>query len=290
MASSPDQPIYNKLLCSNGLKLAYVEYGDLSGTPLLFIHGCLGSRLSAAPFHDSAHKQKVRLIAIDKPGFGFSDLQPELSLTEWPNLIQQLADHLNIKKLSILTSSGGTPYGLSCAAHIPTYINKIIMINPIANIGNQAAKHSKGFNNPWVYRLVKELPSFVYFCLNTGKLLFRHYPQSFIKLIHRREMAYLSQYPSIYENRKATIIEAVRTGCKGILHELQTYVRPWGFELEKVSKEVIIVQGLLDINQHVANYYTELLPASKLLTFEQEDHLSLGYNQSDKILALSHSS
>ncbi len=280
------QATHQRLTCRNGRQLAYEEYGDPAGSPALFIHGCLGSRLSAAPFHQAALKQSIRLIAIDKPGFGYSDLQPELSLAEWPDLIKQLVDHLGIQQISILTSSGGTPYGLSCAAHLPTYVTKIIMINPIADVGNKAANHSKGFNNPWVYRLIRQLPGFVYFCLNAGKLLFRHYPEGFIKLVHGREMPYLSRHPNIYKNRKETIIEAVRTGCQGILHELQTYAYPWNFELQKVSKEVIIIQGLLDINQHVADYYTDLLPTSRLITFDQEDHLSLGYNQSNQILAL----
>jgi pimeloyl-ACP methyl ester carboxylesterase len=266
-------------------RLAYTEYGAPGGMPALFIHGCLGSRLSAAPFHEGALEQSVRLIALDKPGFGRSDPQPDLTLPEWAELIGAFVVHLGVDSVSIVASSGGAPYGLSCARHIPEVVRSLLMINPIVDPAAPVAGGVNGANRAPAHFIIRRCPELILGCLRLAKALFSSNPGAFIRIIHRREMPYLSREPHIRQNREKTIQEAVRQGCGGLLRELQTYANPWGIELAEIARPVIIVQGDRDINEHVAKYYEGALPHGRLILFPGEDHLSLGYNRASRILS-----
>src|SRR5699024_1947321 len=61
----------------DGRRLAYSEQGDPAGRPLLLLHGTPGSRLQRHPDGELARRAGVRLVTVDRPGFGLSDPAPE---------------------------------------------------------------------------------------------------------------------------------------------------------------------------------------------------------------------
>jgi pimeloyl-ACP methyl ester carboxylesterase len=68
----------------DGRLLAYAEFGDPSGIPLLFCHGWGDSRLTRHPDDARTAALGIRLITVDRPGFGRSDFQPRRTLLDWP--------------------------------------------------------------------------------------------------------------------------------------------------------------------------------------------------------------
>ena len=104
---------------SDGRTLAYTEYGDPRGTPVMFFHGTPGSRLFHHPDGSIATNLGARLVAIDRPGFGSSDPDPERTLTDWPADVTAVADALGIGELAVAGFSGGGPYVAACAAELP---------------------------------------------------------------------------------------------------------------------------------------------------------------------------
>ena len=61
----------------SGRRVAYAQLGRLDGTPLFFFHGVPGSRLDfdQPVFRAALDEAGVRLIGIDRPGFGRSTHQ-----------------------------------------------------------------------------------------------------------------------------------------------------------------------------------------------------------------------
>ena len=49
-------------------QLTYTEYGEAGGTPVLFLHGTLGSRRLGTLFDTAAREHGIRLLAPDRPG------------------------------------------------------------------------------------------------------------------------------------------------------------------------------------------------------------------------------
>ena len=81
---------------ADGRVVGFCEYGDPSGTPLIYFHGWPSSSLQAASTHALALKRGVRVIAIDRPGMGRSDFDPTRKLLDWPPLVAQVADKMGV--------------------------------------------------------------------------------------------------------------------------------------------------------------------------------------------------
>jgi len=60
----------------DGRLLGYAEYGDRQGRPVFFFHGTPGSRRMRHPDDQMAKAARVRLITVDRPGYGTSDSLP----------------------------------------------------------------------------------------------------------------------------------------------------------------------------------------------------------------------
>src|SRR5271167_4350698 len=93
---SGGRPMTRSVTLPDGRELAYEEYGDPAGDPVLSFHGGLSSRLDAAPAHQAALDLGVRLISPDRPGIGLSTFQPGRRLLDWPADVAALTEALGI--------------------------------------------------------------------------------------------------------------------------------------------------------------------------------------------------
>ena len=104
----------------DGRALAYREWGDPDGTPVVFVHGTPGSSIwSPDPHQDVTRARRVRLITVDRPGFGGSDVLPGLTLGRWVGDVAELADGLGLGPFGVVSISAGGPWAAACAALIP---------------------------------------------------------------------------------------------------------------------------------------------------------------------------
>ena len=99
----------------DGRRLAYDDVGDPAGAPVVYLHGTPDSRLGRPPDAHTA-VAGVRLLAVDRPGFGDSDLEPGASLTSLGRDIAHLLDAHGIDRALLLGWSGGGLAALGAAA------------------------------------------------------------------------------------------------------------------------------------------------------------------------------
>ena len=114
---------------SDGRNLAYEEYGDPQGTPVLSFHGCPSSRLDAAPAHPAALSLGIRLISPDRPGIGRSTYQPHRRLLDWPDDVAQLTEALGIERFAAMGWSSGGPYAAGCAARMKERVTNVALLS-----------------------------------------------------------------------------------------------------------------------------------------------------------------
>src|SRR5258708_5368921 len=120
------------LLLGDGRRLGYAQYGRADGEPLLYFHGHPGSRLEARFAHRAAADAGLRVIALDRPGYGLSDFQPRRVITDWSADVAEAADLLRISRFSVAGASGGGPYALACAWRLP---GRVIQAAVISGVG-----------------------------------------------------------------------------------------------------------------------------------------------------------
>lgn len=90
------------LTLPDGRKLGYAQYGSLTGRPIFFLHGLPGSRLEGAGFHALGLELGARVIAVDRPGIGWSSPHPNRTLLDHAKDLECLADYLGLDRYSVL--------------------------------------------------------------------------------------------------------------------------------------------------------------------------------------------
>ena len=113
----------------DGRKLAYAEYGRRLGSPAFYFHGTPGGLLEGRLLDEAARLQDVRLIAIDRPGYGRSDFKKDRRITDWPDDVADLADALEVDRFGIVGLSGGGPHAQACAAAMPERVTTAVIVS-----------------------------------------------------------------------------------------------------------------------------------------------------------------
>src|SRR5437773_3894816 len=132
----------NLIKLQNGAVIAFEEYGDANGEPVIFCHGWPSSRIMARLTDDPARDLGIRIISPDRPGISGSSLQPDRKLTDWPRLVERITDHLAIYDFRMLAISGGAPYAYATAAAMPERVRAIAIVGgapPIAEVSDTNA-------------------------------------------------------------------------------------------------------------------------------------------------------
>ena len=117
----------------DGRALAYAEWGDPAGRPVVLFHGAPGSRL-LCPDEDATVAAAVRLVTIDRPGYGRSDPDSDLSLLTWADDYAELHGLLGLPPCPIVGWSGGGPYALACAVRTPALVSSVGLAASVAPV------------------------------------------------------------------------------------------------------------------------------------------------------------
>ncbi|MEO6671351.1 MAG: alpha/beta hydrolase [Ferruginibacter sp.] len=114
----------------NKRHLHYAVCGNDSLPALVIIHGSPGSWMNYMKFMwDSTMREKFRIIAIDRPGFGYSDFGHAMHLQEQCEIILPLLQKLKTSKPMFLAGhSLGGPMVVKLAAEDPGLFHTIIII------------------------------------------------------------------------------------------------------------------------------------------------------------------
>ncbi|CAH0015787.1 unnamed protein product [Clonostachys rhizophaga] len=79
----------------------------------------MDSRLEASGVDELARRRGIRVISLDRPGYGLSTTQPNRTIVDWPADVRAFAEGMKLDKFSIIGGSGGGPYALACAHALP---------------------------------------------------------------------------------------------------------------------------------------------------------------------------
>ncbi len=117
-----------------GRRVAYQEYGDPRGRPVLIIHGAWGgpaSTLWTGPrLRWHAPTEGLRLIWYDRRCAGWSEyVESDFALADLARDAVELLDHLRIERAAVIATSAGGPIGLRLALDAPSRISALALLN-----------------------------------------------------------------------------------------------------------------------------------------------------------------
>ncbi|KAL9634785.1 MAG: hypothetical protein Q9164_003876 [Protoblastenia rupestris] len=283
-------------LLPSGRSLGYALYGahppSIVTTTVFYFHGTPGSRLEGAVWHAATLARSVRLIAIDRPGFGLSSSQENRTLMHWPDDVLALADHLGIDTFRVLGTSGGGPYVLACAKVIPASRMQAAAIVS----GMYPCRELMSWGSWAMMELVAWMPG-VYSALlewYVGRAVrdWEH-PEVLEEMVLKSEKRVVEVDRRVLRDdvlRKwllDSMREGLRQGCWGTAWEVRLFGSSWGFGLQEIEGvRVSLWHGGLDrgVPSRMARKAAEMLNGAELRVFEEEGHISLVVNKAEEIL------
>jgi pimeloyl-ACP methyl ester carboxylesterase len=225
----------SELRLRDGRNLAWASYGDPTGQPVFYLHGAPATRL-LHPSDRVAAEHGVRLISASRPGYGRSDFQPGRRVLDWPEDLEQLADHLGIERFAVVGASAGGPYVAACAWALPQRVRVAALVSSFGPVDAPGAMEGL----PWERQL--------------GVFLGRHAPwgnralMATLRNPSRDTEAFTRRYsshscasdkamladPEFGGMMKASYAASCERGVRGFAHDVSILVRPWGFRLEEI--------------------------------------------------------
>ena len=122
--------LVTKTLHGEHFHLHYVEVGADTLPTLFFVHGSPGSWSAFKTYlQDKDLIKQYRMIAIDRPGFGFSDFNDAKNLTEQSHIISLLIDSIkNNKPIFLVGHSLGGPLTIRLYLDNPELISGLVIL------------------------------------------------------------------------------------------------------------------------------------------------------------------
>lgn len=239
----------HQLQLGDGRRLGYVDYGDPAGRPVLLFPGVPGSRLQGHPDRSIAGALGVRLIGVDRPGYGLSDDQRGRALLDWPDDVAALADHLGLERFALLSISGGGAYAAACAWKIP---ERLVTVSLVSAMGpadaSEAIANMPGLNR-LMLMLAKRSERLVSLPAAALVALARLRPAWFLAVLNAHLPAVdraIYVRPEIQAAIREDITEAFRTGGQGAIRDIVLLANPWGFGLHEIRVPVQLWHGERD--------------------------------------------
>jgi pimeloyl-ACP methyl ester carboxylesterase len=264
----------------DGRALGFAIYGATRGKPIFYFHGFPSSRIEARFAHGLALAHGAEIIAVDRPGYGFSDFLPGRTIGDWPRDVLQLADALEIDRFCVMAVSGGGPYALSCAHAIPDRVTAVGIVCGMGPMESRENSEGMMFLDRLGLFLGRKVPKMVWplfalvamglWCIpgTVVDLIAAHVPQPDRQSLLR---------PDVRKLLADAFREAVLTGPAGPIRDILLYSRPWGFDLTEIRKEVHLWYGEKDIivPPAMGRYLSQRIPGARLTLYPEEGHFSL---------------
>jgi pimeloyl-ACP methyl ester carboxylesterase len=264
-------PLADEVLrLADGRQLAWAEWGDPRGAPVVFLHPSPGSRM-LCPDPQATALAGVRLITVDRPGYGGSDPVADPTLTAFAGDLARLVDHLWLGQFPIVGWSGGGQYAAACAAVLGERVSALGLV----------AVPAPDLELPWLSPAASE----------AGRLAAVH-PRRVLAAVAEVEAFLVTaperagdrwDNPSDVETRRQPGVEqALRVmwreglsrGTGGLAADVVAGLRPWSFSPSRMQTPAWLFYGeddvLVDLKH--ARWWDRVLPNSEL-TLIKAGHL-----------------
>lgn len=279
----------HRLRLADDRTLACLELGAPAGRPVLYFHGYPGSRFEARIVARIATHLNIRLLAPDRPGLGASAFQPGRTIGAWGADMRQLADQFALARFAVLGVSGGGPYALSCAAHMPERLSRVALVGAVCPVRGELTAEMPAIQR-FAFSAALHAPPLAWIALSLAARVIRRHPQLLLWQMLARtgsaDRALLAD-PHYRALMLSSTVESLQQGGRGVAHELGLLARRWDVELEGILTPVAIWQGLADtvVPIAMARHLARVLVNSELHCLADEGHLSWIVRHGERVFA-----
>jgi pimeloyl-ACP methyl ester carboxylesterase len=124
----------DELMLPQGRTVGFADHGVPGDVAVVWCHGGPGSRLAPAHLGPQARAAGVRLIGIDRPGYGRSTPLPGRTIADWVPDALAVADHLGIERFVTVGVSTGGAFALAVAALAPARVLGVVTCGALTDM------------------------------------------------------------------------------------------------------------------------------------------------------------
>jgi pimeloyl-ACP methyl ester carboxylesterase len=268
---------------ADGRQLAYDDVGARDGLPVLYLHGCPDCRLARPPDDRVAGAAGVRLVALDRPGYGASDADPSGNEATQADDVVALADALGLEKFAVLGWSAGGPAALAVAALHSARVLAVGVAAGMVPIDADA--------DPAVFAAVDPVIT------TRGEVMETMTPADFASaiaplvapegasldlaremVVEGKDAAYLADLESVdglLERLALVSVAATARGLAGVEMDMRSMVTPWPFDLGAIRAPTVLWYGTEDqrFRPPAGQWLADRIRGARLLTVAGASHL-----------------
>jgi pimeloyl-ACP methyl ester carboxylesterase len=277
----------------DGRKLSYLEVGDPHGPLVLHNHGGPSSRLEARLLAQSASKNRLRLLCVDRPGMGQSSPQRARTYSGWADDLVTIADALGYDEFGVTGWSEGGPWALAAAAYIdPRRLRHVSSIagGSYGTFGdNWAAEYLSKADALGGSLALRFKPGFRLMYATLG-ITAKRFRGTFVKQLRKAVNDYDRQIllrPGVESDFSDATAECFAAGSDGLVRDSELLYRSWAFDVATIERPVHMWQGTDDrlvaapINKTVA----ERMPGAVWHSVEGAGHF-VAVGAGDEVFAI----
>ena len=234
----------------DGRRLGFAEYGPADGTPVMLFGGASARYLK--PCRDELLDElAVRLLVVERPGYGLSDFQPRRTLLDWPDDVAQLADHLGLARFVVVAGSQGGPYGAVCGFKLPDRLTSLTLVSALGPFDVPGLTEGMAPALAMLPKLARYAPFLLRPMQGATVAVIRRNPEGAVRRLFANlpagDQAVLQQ-PDLLQAFVRDVSEAYRQGGRGAAHDIYVACHPWGFQASAIRAKTFLWQGEADPN------------------------------------------
>ncbi len=271
-----------------GRDIGYYEFGDPVGSPVIAMHGTPGCGAGFLFAHESAVRHRVRLLAPDRPGVGFSDPMKRRPVRAYASELAAFGDALTLDEFAVLGYSGGGPFACAAAFGLPGRVRAAAVAAGAGQVGVWAKSSESDFMDWFFMQAARYSPLLAAGMMRVVAEVARRVPQIPSLSIERELGAADRDVFASAQNREAAVrmfTDAFPRGARGVVDDYATIAEPWGFRVEDIAVPTTVFQG--DADAIVPLAHAEALagrvPGAELVLWPGAGHFGL-FGHIDEVL------
>ena len=262
------------------------ETGDPTGRPVLFLPGCPDSRWAAWPATDVARRAGVRLVALNRPGYGGSDPARTSHASVAADVVAA-ADALALDDVALVGMSVGGVYALAVAAAYPERVRRVVTVSSPGDVARMEPPHHRDdLSEEQSEVLDRVRGGTVEDAVEVLRPEFEEWRRAIDPTDTDDEA--LAERSTTGSGRDLELMRAVPVAVRarsarealgrpdGYLRDAALMLRPWELDVSAVTCPVTVRHGGLDTSASPRNaaWLAAAVPGARLVTVAGDSHLA----------------
>jgi pimeloyl-ACP methyl ester carboxylesterase len=274
------------------------EGGDPAGFPVLFHHGTPAAGLLYGPHAALAREQGIRLVGYDRPGYGSSTRAKGRRVADCVADVSEIADALGLDAFASWGISGGGPHALACAALCDERLKAVASLAAVAPYGADGLDWLEGMgedNHDEFGKVLEGEEALRTYCKHVAGQMLNAQPDELVEVL---DSLLGPEDKSVLTGRFAEYLlecdhHGLEHGVDGWIDDDFAFLEPWGFDVESISRPVLLLHGEDDRFVPVShgNWLAARIPGVDVRIDAADGHLTLFERRMSEVNAwlLSHS-